>query len=84
MFKLASIVATASARSAWQSLVTPENPITKTKSEIRWSSVIMPLTEEARINGTVAVDYQPQMAPLGQDDNEVRVCVTTLDKKFVD
>lgn len=38
--------------------------------------------EEARINGTIAIDYAPGKAPLSQDNTQVRMCLTFKNKDY--
>ena len=82
MFKVAALTGMVAARSAWQNLKTLENTDTLTKSEIRWSSITMKENEEARINGTIAIDYAPGKAPLSQDNTQVRMCLTFKNKDY--
>lgn len=38
--------------------------------------------EEARINGTIAIDYAPGKAPLSQDETQVRMCLTFKNREI--
>lgn len=39
-------------------------------------------TEEPRINGTLAIDYAPNTAPLVGDESQARICLTVKNPAY--